>query len=608
MKGVRYFLALMLGIVFLVISASLVYRRLPGDARLASATPVAPSVAAAHDSTPAMTHPVAADSTPPAVTPPVTARASSAAPIASAPAQPVSRRTASHPTFRPPVEDRGNTGVDASPPADSTAQVPAVAAPVPAADTVPRDPPAWQASPRQVARDSAYIMVSSGRLRDGIAVLDAWVREHPTDTAVALDLARLLARNGEWERSVGQYTALIELERTPELLYERGQTYLWSGDAARAEADLLASESLRPRAATERQLGDHYRWQGDLARSASWYRRALRSAPDDTLAREALRHLDRAIDARLLAPGELGPGNSGSTVQAISDNAGFDLYVLRLGQAFAVPMGASSSLAITGELRSASNSGPGAADGHLDAYGGDLSLATRIGLSKLSLTLGMLDHGDAGQVVRGGASIDGFLGNARLRAGVRRAPAYELLWAPRLLGTALATGEDAQSALHGQASLSLPVGARSELWVSGEHLRAGGDNTRVGLQGALRRRVAGPLSITYSAGYMAYDHQVPLYYSPSRYVSQALGAELSRYREEGVSFALRFAPGYAWIREVSGTSSGADRDASLFQFTGGLELGYRRNGWDVLLSSGYGSGREGGYRSGSALLSIRRSW
>jgi hypothetical protein len=83
---------------------------------------------------------------------------------------------------------------------------------------------------------------------------------------------------------------------------------------------------------------------------------------------------------------------------------------------------------------------------------------------------------------------------------------------------------------------------------------------------------------------------------------------LSRYREEGVSFALRFAPGYAWIREPSGTSSGADRDESLFQFTGGLELGYRRNGWDVLLSSGYGSGREGGYRSGSALLSIRRSW
>jgi tetratricopeptide (TPR) repeat protein len=476
-------------------------------------------------------------------------------------------------------------------------------------DPDPTPQPQWQASPRQLARDSAYVMSRSGRLPAAISVLEAWFKEHPTDTVVALDLARLLARSNEWRRSIEVYSALIELERTAEMLFERGQVALWSGDVERGEADLLESEALGPSAATERQLGDHYRWRGDNARSAMWYHRALRRAPDDSLAREALQLLDRAVDARLLLPGELAPGTSGSSVQGISDNAGYDLYIMRLGQAFGVPIGTSSALTVTGELRSASNTTPGGADGRLEALGGDLTLATRLGPSKLSAALGVLDHGDAGQVVRAGASIDGFMGSSRLRASIRRAPAYEILWAPRLLGVALAAREDAQSAVQGQASFAVPLGDHTELWAAGDHLRLSSDNTRVGVQAALRRRVAGPMSLTWAAGFMSFDRQVALYYSPARYLSQSIGAEWSQYREEGVSFALRFAPGYAWIREPAGTLDAAvDRDMSAFQLTGGLDLGYRRNGWDLLLSGGFGSGREGGYRSGNALLSIRRAW
>jgi hypothetical protein len=452
-------------------------------------------------------------------------------------------------------------------------------------------------------------MSRSGRLPAAIGVLDEWFRAHPTDTAVALDLARLLARNNEWQRSMEVYSALVAMERTPELLFERGQVALWSGDAERGESDLLESEALRPGAATERQLGDHYRWRGDIARSAMWYHRALRSAPDDSLSRQALQLLDRAVDARLLLPGELAPGNSGSSVQGISDNAGYDLYVMRLAQAIGVPIGTSSSLTVAGELRSASNTIPGGADGRLEALGGDLTVATRLGGSKLSATLGVLDHGDAGQLVRAGASVDGFMGSTRLRASIRRAPAYEILWAPRLLGVALAAGEDAQSAVQGQASFAMPLGRQAEFWASGDHLRLSSDNTRVGVQAALRRRIAGPMSLTWATGFMSFDRQVALYYSPARYLSQSIGAEWSQYREEGVSFALRFAPGYALIREPAGTLDAAGgRNLSAFQLTGGFDLGYRRDGWDLLLSSGFGSGREGGYRSASALLSIRRSW
>jgi tetratricopeptide (TPR) repeat protein len=144
-------------------------------------------------------------------------------------------------------------------------------------------------------------MTSSGRLQAAIAVLDAWVQDHPSDSAIALDLARLRARAGDWQGSIAQYSALIEQHRTPQLLFERGQTYLWSGDARRGEADLLASEALSPRAETQRQLGDHYRWQGDFARSASWYRLAAQRPAT----RRAELHASArpAIDTRLLLPG-----------------------------------------------------------------------------------------------------------------------------------------------------------------------------------------------------------------------------------------------------------------------------------------------------------------
>jgi hypothetical protein len=446
-------------------------------------------------------------------------------------------------------------------------------------------------------------MTSSGRLQAAIAVLDGWVRGNPTDAEVGLDLARLRARAGDWQGSIAQYTALIEQQRTAQLLLERGQTYLWSGDVRRAESDLLASEAMAPRAETQRQLGDHYRWQGDFARSASWYRLAMRSAPGDTGVRNSMRLLDRAIDARLLLPGELSGGDLGSGAQVISDNAGFELYSFRLSQAVGLPLGSSTALTVSGEMRSATMSQLGA-QSFLDAWGADLSVASRVGASKITASLGMLDHGNADAIVRGSFSADGFLGNARLKASVRRAPAYETLWAPHMLG---ATGNLATT-LATQANLSLPFGRGGELYAMSEYLQVSDDNSRTAFQLALRRRLPASLSLLYAGSLMAYDLQTALYYSPARYLSQSLGLEYARYREQGLSFALRAMPGYAWMREPAGTADSTTHDVSAFQFTSGLELGYRRGPWDLLLSTGLSSGREGGYNSRNALLYLRRSW
>jgi hypothetical protein len=477
-------------------------------------------------------------------------------------------------------------------------------APEPVVDTIKpvmEDPP-WQATPRQLVRDSAYVMASSGRLPAAIGVLDGWMRNHPTDAEIGLDLARLRARAGDWQGSIAQYSSLIEQNRSAPLLFERGQTWLWSGDARRGEADLLASEKMSPRAETQRQLGDHYRWQGEFAKSAAWYKRAMRSAPGDTGVRNSMRELDRAIDARLLNPGELAGSDFGSGVQVISDNAGFDLYALRLSQAFG--LGTSSVLTLSGEMRSATQMSLAGIESQLDAYGFDLAMSSRVGASKLTASVGMLDHGDDEPIVRGAVIADGFMGGARVRASVRRTPAYEVLWAPRMLG---ASGSPA-TALQAQGNVSLPFGTRAELFAMGELLTVSDDNTRTAFQLALRRRVAGSLSLVYSGGLMSYDQQTALYYSPARYVSQALGLELARYREQGLSFALRATPGYAWIREPAGTADSTTLDLTAFQFSTGMELGYRRGAWDLLLSTGLSSGREGGYRSQNAVLYLRRSW
>ena len=587
MRGVRYFLVVLLSLTGLGFAARLVYSRIsmteaaPLSVPVASASkPAPPLETAASKETPAPQH----------LTANASSRQSTMRPVA--PVSSKSTARASTPVLSP-VFDNASTSTA---PQITTQGSPLPSTPAPVAE------PAWQATPRQLARDSAYIMVSSGRLQAAIAVLDAWVRGNPNDADVVLDLARLKARAGDWQGSLALYTSLIEQQHTAQILFERGQTYLWSGDARRGEADLLASERLSPRAETERQLGDHYRWQGDFARSAAWYRLALRNAPGDTIARNSMRLLDRAIDARLLLPGELAGNDFGSGVQVITDNAGFDLYSLRIGQALG--LGSSTVLTVTGELRSVGRMTLGIGDTWLGSRGIDVSIASRIASSKLTASLGILDNDDlSSSMLRGSVSADGFVGNARVKALVRRAPAYETLWAPRMIGVS----GDPSTTWSTQGALSVPFGG-NELYAMGEFLSVSDDNTRTAGQLALRTRLPSHLSLVYAGSFMAYDRQTSLYYSPARYLSHSLGIEWSWYREQGLSFALRAAPGYAWMREPAGTADSATRDLSAFQFTTGLELGYRRGAWDLLFSSGLSNGREGGYQSRNALLYLRRSW
>ena len=593
MRGLRYLLVVLVAVAGLSLAVNLVYSRNPSmmptpDSALAA--PPAPVGARPAPAETAPSTPESARSSAPSQAERRTMATNAPAPTPARSRQPVRRQPPPAPPNAEPVHT-------------APATMPVAPAPAPASAPVEAPPAPWQATPRQIVRDSAYIMTNAGRLQAAIAVLDGWIRDHPADTAIALDLARLRARAGDWQGAIAQYSALIEQQRTAPLLFERGQTYLWSGDARRGEADLLASESMSPSAQAQRQLGDHYRWQGDLARAGRWYRLASRSAPGDTSLANSMQLLDRALDARLMTPGELSGGDLGSGVQVITDNEGFDLYSLRLAQA--LRLGTATALTVSGELRTASRATLAVGQTKLGSKGGDVSLASRFGSSKVTASVGVLDPDDlSSSIIRGSFSADGFVGNARLKAAVRRAPAYETLWAPRMIGISGSPSTTWST----QGSLSVPFGNAAELYTMGEFLSVSDDNSRTAFQLALRRRLPSYLSLLYAGSMMAYDRQTALYYSPARYLSQSLGLEFARYREQGLSFALRAMPGYAWMREPAGTADSTTRDLSAFQFTTGLELGYRRGAWDLLLSTGLSSGREGGYQSQNALLYLRRSW
>jgi hypothetical protein len=141
----------------------------------------------------------------------------------------------------------------------------------------------------------------------------------------------------------------------------------------------------------------------------------------------------------------------------VSDNAGFDLYSLRLSQAFSIPMGSSSVVTLSGEMRSATRMSIAGSESQLDAYGFDAGLSSRVGASKFTATVACSITATCHRffVDPHGRRL---CGNARLKASVRRLPAYESLWAPRMLGAA---GSPA-TAVQTQASLSLPFGSAGE--------------------------------------------------------------------------------------------------------------------------------------------------
>jgi hypothetical protein len=236
-------------------------------------------------------------------------------------------------------------------------------------------------------------------------------------------------------------------------------------------------------------------------------------------------------------------------------------------------------------------------------------IAQWIGRFRASARAGLLHHSDVPDI--GTWAFHGELVRPDIRAGVAvsRSAAYETLRAGRTLGPAVAPGVDpALRATALSATVSVPFANGADLWASAEHLWLTDSNDRTSVGLALRYPLAGGLSAVYSGGGLGFGDLAPLYWSPRRYVLQALGVEYRIQRPSGLTLALRGLPGVAFLSERT-VPGGPTASRSVFQWSATFDLAYRRPRWELGAFAAYGRDRsEAGYAAGSGLFRLRWYW
>ena len=396
----------------------------------------------------------------------------------------------------------------------------------------------------------------------------------PADTALRHDYARALAWSGDRAGAIREYSVLIERSPDPDLLAARGQVYLLGGDHRRAEAD---------------------------------YREALRRRPSDATAFAGLDAARRAARSQRIQDEDEG---FASTTRFVSDNAGFDFVATGLSAGVGFGDRNRTVLFASGDVRRVSRDSAGFAGArHVDGFWVQGGVAQWIGRFRASARAGLLHHSDVPDI--GTWAFQGEWVQPSVRAGiaVSRSAAYETLRAGRTLGSAVAPGVDpALRATTLSGTVSVPFANGADLWASAEHLWLTDSNDRTSLSLALRYPVAGGFSAVYAGGGLGFGDLAPLYWSPRRYVLQALGLEYRIQRPSGLTLALRGLPGVAFLSERT-VPGGPATSRSVFQWSATLDLAYRRPRWELGAFAAYGRDRsDAGYAAGSGLFRLRWYW
>jgi len=429
----------------------------------------------------------------------------------------------------------------------------------------------------------------------------------PADTALRHQYARALTWSGDYAGAIREYSALIERDRDPDLLFARGQLYLWSGNDRAAEADLLESAQRRPRYETYALLGDLYRWRGDTKKSVQAYQEALVLRPGDNTALAGVQTARREAKGRRRRDEDEGLA---STTRFLSDNAGFDFVSSEVGAGVGFGEANRTIVFASGDVRRVSRDTvtfPGPR--HVDGFWVQGGVAQWIGRLRASARAGLLHHEDVPDIGTWGVSGELVERSAHVRVGLSRSAAYETLRAGRTLGLAVAPGTDpALKATTLVGSVSIPFRNGAELWLAAEHLWLSDDNERTSLNLAVRYPLIAGFAAVYSGGGLGFGDLAPEYWSPDRYLLQAVGLEYRVQRPSGFTLALRGLPGVAFLRERA-VADGPAASRSVFQWSVALDLAYRRPRWELGAYGSYGRDRsDAGYEAGGGLFRLRWYW
>jgi len=477
----------------------------------------------------------------------------------------------------------------------------------------------WGGRPQEAERELLVLMSQRGRdpalealllntrtqLRPSVREAYAWMRERSTTLEYRQILARALAREGRGIEALAQYDTLIATRPSPGHYLERASVHASRLDLTSAERDVNTAITLGPSGDAWMLAGDLHLARGNhtLARNAYWQARSLTRDVDLAGALARLARDERPIVGLLPEVYGDSPGWH-SITSSTGDNLGANLSstMLRRGTRRFGSFDASAGATIRRFADHTVVASPGAQG----VYGADVAASRdgargryygrvrgRVGLT-YSSGIASPEGGIAAVAFR-----DAWGAGFELSVG----PAY-----PGMLtmGSFLASPVTGQQ-LREQRSTWSVAGPVNKLDVAGswEGTSLSDGNARRILQALARMPLRPHMALVYAASVLSYETASPLYWSPTQYVSHAIGPELSLKRARGFSGSLRVLPGGAWTRDPADTTIAAGATTSALQLSTAGALSYRAIGWEVGASASYGRGRAGNYERFDATLFLR---
>ena len=462
--------------------------------------------------------------------------------------------------------------------------------------------------------EAAGVRAGGGDSVGTAALLGRAVALAPDDAVLRERFAQALAWSGDRRAAIAQYSQLLSSGEAARLRLARGQLRLIDGDEAGAIADLRRASELEPGYDAFAALGDLYRWRGDLRRARQAYDAALRFRADDQRVLAGLA-LIRAAERASLAQAAESDGTGWSLTGSFAeDNAGFLLLRTRLARGFS--LGRTTIASVSAEQRRLSQRSAVASEQYVTGYTAGGAIEHFVRGWHFSAGGGIARHALVRDLGYGHASVTAPAGPVTLSLRAAAAPAYTELWS---IWTLVRITEDAETRepltmRSLAATASMAVGsARIDATV--EQMRLSDRNTRTTARVSLSQPVTRALRVIYSGGMLGYDASGVTYWDPKQYVSHAVGLEYAVPVNDRLTVSARALGGVARASERLPVAAGfrAPRAEWVPLVSGGVDATYRRAGWEITASGGYGRGAprgsgEPGYQSLNGTLRVRAAF
>ena len=466
----------------------------------------------------------------------------------------------------------------------------------------------------ELLAEAAGVRAGAGDSVGTAALLARAVAASPDDRALRERFAQALAWSGDRKAAIAEYTTLLAAGDDGALRLVRGQLRLLVGDETGAIADLQRSAALAPTYEAFVTLGDLHRWRGDSRQARHAYDAALGLRAGDSRALAGLSLVRAAERAALAQASESDDAGWNVTGAYAEDNAGFLLLRTRLARGFA--LGRSTIVSANAEQRRISQRSAVAPERYAMGYTVGGGVEHFIRGWQLAAGAGIARHSLVRDMGYGHATVSAPLGRVQVTLRAAAAPAYTELWSIWTLVriTPDVQLEDPLTMRSLAATATVPVG-KARVGATIERMRLSDGNARTSGRVTVSQPVTRALRLIYSGGMLGYSGSGLTYWDPEQYESHAVGVEYAVPVGRNLTVSARALGGVARASERFPIVPGAQVPVGNWvpHFSGGFDATYRRPGWDITASGGYGRGAprasgQPGYESLNGAIRVRAIW